>query len=159
MKKIFFALLFVFLISSVSFGASEDVYVRKDVFDAKTEVMLERIDHNSAILLERIEKLDAKIDNNFAILSERIDGNMRALSGQISGFNYKIESMQNSITWWLGFLTLVVTAISVIAAMPFVKKWYENRKAQAVSLTREEVMKIVEQLETKISSLQSQIGR
>lgn len=64
MKKIFCAVLMMFVMCPMSLGASEDmsVYVRQDVFDAKMETLLTRIEGKIDALSERIDGVDKKID-------------------------------------------------------------------------------------------------
>ena len=62
MKKIFFGLLIAIVLQSACYGAeNNDIYVRRDVFDAKMEMFFERID-------KRFEQLDKKIDTAIAEL-------------------------------------------------------------------------------------------
>ena len=140
MKSFFVVLMLVLLSSSVSYGASEDVYVRQDVFDAKMEALFVRL-HGE------IEALGNKIDGNIKALSERIDGNFMALSNRIDGlekridgFDKRIDDLRNNIYLW-------TVIIGLIVLFPFVKKWYDEReekkRVSQPSFTLEDVKRLI----------------
>ena len=134
MKKILFALTLIFMISSASFAASEeDIYVRKDVFDAKMEALFERMD-------KRFDRLDAKIDKNYVELSARMD----RLEGKMEGFEYKLEAVNDTIAYRLSLLTLAVAIVGLFFA--FFAWRNSNANVTMPSLTREDVVKIFEEL-------------
>ena len=189
MKKFFFAITLVFLIPSVLFAASDDVYLRKDVFDAKMEAFFERIDNRFDKLETKIDKnyaeLDAKIDKNYAELNAKIDknyselnskidqkyaeletkidknyidlnvkidknyaelsGRMDRLEGKMEGFEYKLEAVNDTIAFRLSILTLAVAIVGLFFAF-FTWKNNSTSNITSTSLTREDVVKIFEQL-------------
>ncbi|MBQ3645882.1 MAG: hypothetical protein II960_04690 [Synergistaceae bacterium] len=141
MKKVLAATLLIFMFSSLSYGAvSEDssIYVRQDVFDAKTEALFERLHGEITTLSAKIdnnfEKLSAKIDSNFAVLSGRID----ALSGRIDGMDYKIDVLQTVVYWGLGILSFLVASF-VLA--PIVGGIVQNLRKP--SFTIDDVKKLI----------------
>ena len=127
MKKIIVALLLLTM-SSACYGAvSDDVYVRKDVFDAKMEAMFNRL-HGD------IQALSERMDGNFAALSRRMDG----LDKRMDGF---IDDLQH-------YLYLVLVLLGIIVALPSVQKmlqWREERKeARKSSITLEDVERLID---------------
>lgn len=142
MKKIFISILLILLLSSVSYGAvSEDVYVRKDVFDAKMEALFSRL-HGE------IETLSAE----FKALGNEIKGDIRALDTRLTGMentlNARISGIENHASWWIAGLTLVLTAIALI---PLILKFFdkllerreEKRKTVQPSFTLEDVKRLI----------------
>ncbi|MBQ3647119.1 MAG: hypothetical protein IJM82_09350 [Synergistaceae bacterium] len=128
MKKIFSGLLFIFIFSSVSYGAvSQDIYVRQDVFDAKMEALFERF-HGE------IKALSEKIDGVEKTLSEKIDGVDKTLSRRIDGLEKRIEDTNN-------FLYYLLVLFGAMLILPFVNKWWENRKES--SFTLDDVKKLI----------------
>ena len=76
MRKILLSLIFIFAISSCSYGTvSEDmsVYVRQDVFDAKMEAFMAEIRGEFQVINAKLEALDKRITYNETHLSNRID--------------------------------------------------------------------------------------
>lgn len=128
MKKIFSGLLFIFIFSSVSYGAvSQDIYVRQDVFDAKMEALFERF-HGE------FKALSEKIDGVEKTLSEKIDGVDKTLSRRIDGLEKRIEDTNN-------FLYYLLVLFGAMLILPFVNKWWENRKES--SFTLDDVKKLI----------------
>ena len=172
MKKIFSGLLFIFIFSSVSYGAvSQDIYVRQDVFDAKMEALFERFHGEIKALSEKIdgvektlsEKIDGvdktlseKIDGNFATLSRRIDGVEKTLSEKVDGVNKtlsekidgvdktlsrRIDGLEKRIEDTNNFLYYLLVLFGAMLILPFVNKWWENRKES--SFTLDDVKKLI----------------
>lgn len=98
MKKIIFAVMIVCVMCSGACAVSEDmsVYVRRDVFDAKMEMLFTRlegkIDALDKKLSAQIDGLDKKIDAVDKKLSEKIDGVDKKLSAQIDGVDKKLSA-------------------------------------------------------------------
>ena len=110
MKKIFCAVLMMFVMCSVSLGASEDmsVYVRQDVFDAKMETLFlrlhgeienlgTRLEGKIDALSERIDGLDKKIDGVEKSLSERINGLEKKMDARFDGVEKRMDVMDKRI--------------------------------------------------------------
>ena len=86
MRKIITALLLLLMMTGVCFAAmSDDVYLRKDVFDAKMEALFDRLHVEIGELRGDMKALSERIDGNFATLLGRIDGNSATLLGRIDG--------------------------------------------------------------------------
>ena len=140
MKKLLLALVFVFYYVSFAYGvASDDVYVRKDVF----EVHLQAINSNMEKILLKLETLDKSMNEltqNVAVMSERIDRNFETLSGRIDGLDARVSDLRNDIYLWLMILGIVV-------ALPSVQKflqWRDERQAaRKSSITLEQVEELI----------------
>ena len=131
MKKIIILTILSLMMSSESFGAvSDDVYVRKDVFDAKMEAMFNRL-HGD------IQALSERMDGNFAALSRRMDG----LDKRMDGLDKRMDDLQH-------YLYLVLVLLGIIVALPSVQKalqWREERKeARKSSITLEDVERLID---------------
>ena len=131
MKKIIILTILSLMMSSESFGAvSDDVYVRKDVFDAKMEAMFNRL-HGD------IQALSEKIDRRFDTLSARIDG----LDKRMDGFDKRIDDLQH-------YLYLVLVLLGIVVELPSVQKalqWREERKeARKSFITLEDVERLID---------------
>ena len=131
MKKIIILIILLLMMSSESFGAvSDDVYVRKDVFDAKMEAMFNRL-HGD------IQALSERMDGNFAALSRRMDG----LDKRMDGFDKRMDDLQH-------YLYLVLVLLGIIVALPSVQKmlqWREERQeSRKSSITLEDVERLID---------------
>ncbi|MBQ3764098.1 MAG: hypothetical protein II869_03915 [Synergistaceae bacterium] len=159
MKKIIILIILLLMMSSESFGAvSDDVYVRKDVFDvhmqsinAKLDMMLEemkaqRQDIND--LKKTVSVMSERIDRNFDTLSARIDG----LDKRIDGVNMSLSVSTNSLNKRMDdlqhYLYLVLVLLVIIVALPSIQKmlrWREERKeARKSSITLEDVERLID---------------
>ena len=159
MKKIIILTILSLMMSSESFGAvSDDVYVRKDVFDvhmqsinAKLDMMLEemkaqRQDIND--LKKTVSVMSERIDRNFDTLSARIDG----LDKRIDGVNMSLSVSTNSLNKRMDdlqhYLYLVLVLLGIIVALSSIQKmlqWREERKeARKSSITLEDVERLID---------------
>ena len=141
MKKILLAVLCLSILSP-AYGASEDVYVRQDVFDAKMEALFSRL-HGE------IEALGNKINGRIDTLSARMDGNFMALSNRIDGLEKRVEDTHN-------FLYYLLVVFAAIVLLPYINKWWEERKerkeAAQPSITLDDVKRLI--AEAKLSTPQ-----
>lgn len=125
MKKIFCAALMMFVMCSVSLGASEDmsVYVRQDVFDAKMELLLTRIEGKIDALSERIDGLESRIDARIDSVERRI--------------NY--GSIIGDIMKYLPFILISALVLMVYASIFF----EERRRSRTPFTTVEDVKRLI----------------
>ena len=151
MKKIIILIMLLLMMSSESFGAvSDDVYVRKDVFDvhmqsinAKLDMMLEemkaqRQDIND--LKKTVSVMSARIDRNFDTLSARIDGLDKRIDGVNISLSTRIDDLRNGLYLWLVAIGLVVT----ILAWPKVQDMFWKLGKSSPSLTLEDVERLID---------------
>ena len=158
MKKIFCAALMMFVMCSVSLGASEDmsVYVRKDVFDAKMELLLTRIEGKIDSLSERINGLekrmdvmDKRIDDGFSGLNKRIDEGLSAVNKRIdeglSAVNKRIDEGLSAVNTRIddthNFLYLIIVLLGIMLAVPFINKFFDFHKVHRTHFTTVEDVK------------------
>lgn len=127
MKKIFCAALMMFVMCSVSLGASEDmsVYVRQDVFDAKMELLLTRIEGKIDALSERIDGLESRIDARIDSVERRI--------------NY--GSIIGDIMKYLPFILISALVLMVYASIFF----EERRRSRTPFTTVEDVKRLIKE--------------
>ena len=145
MRKIFLALVFICLINSVSFAASEtdDIYVRKDVF----EVEMKRVNSKLDIILEELKGLRERVDSqskqisalaqSVAALSERVDGNNKALSN----LDEHVDKIHT-------FIYYLLVLFSLIFLTPFINKFWEfyRETRSHSSVSPDEIRNIVKEL-------------
>ena len=149
MKKIIVILLLIMITSSACFGAaSDDVYLRKDVFEAKMEAMNAKLD----MLLEQMKNLQeeqkamrkdlSELTTAVSVMSERIDQNFDTLSARIGGLDKRMDYQQN-------YLYLLLVILGIIVALPTVQKMLQGREdrknSRKESITLEDVMRLIEQ--------------
>ncbi len=166
MKKVYVLVLIQLLVFGiVSYGAvSDDVYVRKDVFEVYMQNILQRLDkiddglnnlnQTVANLSARVEGLDKRIDGldkRIDGLDKRIDGldkRMDRLDKRIDG-NYvalssRIDDLRNGIYLWL-------VAIGLFASWPKVKESAQKWVKPNSSITLEDVKRLIEENNAKIA--------
>ena len=97
-RKTIMAALLLMLMTNSCYGAvSEDIYVRKDVFDAKMEAFMAEI----------------------RLMNEQLRGEIRELGSRIDGVEKRMSSLEIMIYWILGTLSV---AFAVLALAPYLKK-------------------------------------
>ena len=173
MKKIILTIMFVILMCSCSYGAtSDDIYVRKDVFEVEMrninytlEKILTKLDAQEksinslasavAVLSERVDgnfaTLSGRIDSNFVTLSGRIDGNFTTLSERIDGnfatLSGRIDGLEKRMDTTNTFLYYLLVLIGAMMILPFFNKWWESREAKkqtvAQTFTLEDVKRLI----------------
>ena len=137
MKKIITLTILLLMVSSKSFGAvSDDVYVRKDVFD----VYMQSINAKLDMTLEQIKELREEMK----VQRKDINDLMKAvsvISGQIEGLDKRIDGQQN-------YLYLVLVILGIIVALPTVQKMLQGREerkeARKSFITLEDVERLID---------------
>ena len=142
MKKIIVALLLLTMSSACYGAASDDVYVRKDVFDAKMEAMFNRLHAEIGEVRGDIKALSERIDGVNASLSGRIDGLNASLSGRIDGLDKRIDDLRNGIYLWL-------VAIGLFVSWPKLKELVQKFGKSTPSITLEDVRRLIEENNTR----------
>ena len=142
MKKIIVALLLLTMSSACYGAASDDVYLRKDVFDAKMEAMFNRLHAEIGEVRGDIKALSERIDGVNASLSGRIDGLNASLSGRIDGLDKRIDDLRNGIYLWL-------VAIGLFVSWPKLKELVQKFGKSTPSITLEDVRRLIEENNTR----------
>lgn len=159
MKKIFLSMIFVFCAVSAYGASSDDVYLRKDVFEAKMDAFMAEIRGEFKGLNTRIDELDkrlsSRIDELDKRLSSRIDDLDTKLSTRISDLDTKlstrIDVVDKRIDNSQNIFYLVLVLIGLIIALPFIQRAIEKLKENhKQSFTLEDVKKLIEENNTKI---------
>lgn len=123
-KKFISALLIIFVFSSISYGASsDDIYVRKDVFDAKMEALFNRL------------------HGEIQALGNELKGEMKALGARMDALEKRMGSLETIVTWIFALLSVVVAAI---ALTPLIREFHKPK------FTLEDVKKLIEENNAKL---------
>ena len=130
MKKVCVLVLLQLLVfGTACYGAaSDDVYVRKDVFDAKMEALFNRL---HAEIME-------------------VRGDIKALSGRIDGLDKRIDDLRNGMYLWLVVIGTILTLPSV---QKMFEKWSEKKAKKDVPqmpFTLDDVRRLIEENNAKI---------
>ena len=159
MKKVYVLVLIQLLVfGTVSYGAvSDDVYVRKDVFEVYMQNILQRLDkiddglnnlnQTVANLYARVEGLDKRIDG----LDKRIDG----LDKRIDGLDKRMDRLDKRIDGNYVALSsriyLWLVATGLFASWPKVKESAQKWVKPNSSITLEDVKRLIEENNAKIA--------
>ena len=145
-------LLMMMITSSACFGAaSDDVYLRKDVFEVYMQNLnanmerilqrLDRIDENLSTLNQTVANLSGRMDGlekRMDSLEKRVDGNFAALSGRIDGLDKRIDDVRNGLYLWL-------VAIGLVVSWPKAKEAIQKFGKSTPSITLEDVRRLIEE--------------
>lgn len=167
MKKFILTLTITLIFTASAFAASsDDIYVRKDVFDvhlqnisSKLELILAEMQSFKAELqAQRNEMKSMRNDINelsktFAVLSERIDRNFDTLSARIDGVNNslssRIDGLDNRVSDLRNDIYLGLVVLGIIVALPNIQKFFQWREARRPAFTLEDVERLID---AKLSS-------
>ena len=147
MKKVCVLLLVQLLVfGTASYGAvSDDVYVRKDVF----EVYMQSINAKLDMIIEE-QKAQRKDINDLtkavSVMSERVDRNFETLSGRIDSLDKRIDDLRNGIYLWLVAIGLVVAIIAWPKVQDKLPKWGKATP----SITLDDVRRLIEENNVKV---------
>ena len=173
MKKLIVLLLVQLLVfGTASYGAvSEDIYVRKDVFEAKMEAFMteirgefqvmnakidalsRRVDDNYHSLEKRIDDLEKRTDDKFINMEKRMNDNYSNLEKRMDNNYYSLDARISDLRNGL-YLGLVLFGTAV--GLPFFNKWREEKQKEKEeqrrpSITLEDVMRLIEENNMKLS--------
>ena len=151
MKKFFLSLIVTLAFTAPSFAvSSDDIYVRKDVFD----VHLLNINQNLERILSELQSQRNEINSMrndinilskaVSVLSERTDRNFDILSARIDGTNSRIDDLRNGMYLWLVIIGTFITLVGVVIAWPRAKNFIQNRASQKHFLTLDEIEKLID---------------
>ena len=146
------------------------VHVRQDVFDAKMENLFLRlhseIENLGNKINGRIDALSERVDGNFLALSSRIDGLDKRIEGldkridgldkRIDGLDKRIDGLDKRVDGTNTFLYYLMILLGTLLILPFVNKWFEDRKASKNFITLDEVRRLIEENNAKLSNIRSQ---
>ena len=140
MKKIILTMIFVVWVCSCSYGAvSDDIYVRKDVFEVEMKNINSKLDNILNELASQRKEINT-LTQSVAVLSERVDGNFATLSGRIDGLEKRIDTTNT-------FLYYLLVLIGAMMVLPFFNKWWESREekkqAAAPTITLDDVKRLI----------------
>ena len=157
---------------TASYGAvSDDVYVRKDVFEAKMEAFMteirgefqvmnakidalsRRVDDNYHSLEKRIDDLEKRTDDKFINMEKRMNDNYSNLEKRMDNNYYSLDARISDLRNGL-YLGLVLFGTAV--GLPFFNKWREEKQKEKEeqrrpSITLEDVMRLIEENNMKLS--------
>ena len=177
MRKISALILLLLLMTGVSYGAvSEDVYVRKDVFEAKMEafmgeirLMNEQLRSDIRALETRIvgveqslnsriggveQSLNSQIGGVEQSLNSRIDGVEQSLNSRIGGEIRRVEAKQDGLEARMGDLRndiyLGFVLLGIIIAWPRAREVLQKIGKTAPSVTLEDVRRLIEENNVKL---------
>ena len=126
MKKFIIALIITLASTASSFAvSSDDIYVRKDVFD----VHLQNINKNLENILAELKAQRNDINElakATAVLSARIDG-----------IDNRVSDLRNDI--YLGIVIL-----GIILALPNIQKFFQWREAHKSTLSLQDVERLID---------------
>ena len=142
MKKFILALLIALTFAVPACAAnSDDIYVRKDVFDVHLLSINQKLENILSELKAQRNDINelAKVTT---VLSARID----RLDARIDGTNTRIDDLRNGLYLWLVIIGTFISFITLIIAWPRVKDFLTT---QRTTLTVQDVERLID---TKLNS-------
>ena len=131
MKKFIFALLLALTLAVAAYAAnSDDIYLRRDVFEAKMDAFMAENRLMNQNLLSEIHRVHD-------VLAARID----RLDARIDGTNTRIDDLRNGLYLWL---VVIGTFIAWPKAKNFIQNIQNKRGAQKQSFTLDDVEKLID---------------
>ena len=164
MKKFILTLMLVLTLTVSAYAASsDDIYVRKDVFDVhmlninlnleKISNRLDKIDVSINELAKAVSVLSERTDRNFETLSSRIDGVNLSLSNRIDSTNTRIDDLRNGLYLWLVVIGTFISFFTLFIAWPKAKDFLQSRNTNKHDFTLQDVENLVTRLiDAKLNS-------
>ncbi|MBQ6775039.1 MAG: hypothetical protein IJP53_01105 [Synergistaceae bacterium] len=120
MKKIFLAVALACLMSSSCYGAaSDDVYVRQDVFDAKMEALFNRLDGRINALSEQMEKNFANLRTEISNFKTEVKTEFGEVRGDIKALNARMYGFEKQVEYFGNFPYWMLVLFGAILLLPF----------------------------------------
>ena len=157
MKKVYVLVMIHLLVfGTACYGAvSDDVYLRRDVFEEKMDAFMSEIRFMNEQLRGEIREVNAKIDTveknlNARIdsveknLNARIDGVEKHLNARIDGVDARVDDLRNDI-----YLGLVI--LGIVVSWPKLKEAAQKWGKSTPSITLEDVKRLIEENNARMS--------
>ena len=127
-----------------SMGAvSEDIYVRKDVFDVHMQSINAKLD----MTLEQIKELREEMKAQRKDINDLMKA-VSVMSGRIDGLDKRMDSLDKRIDGQQNYLYLVLVILGIIVALPTVQKMLQGREerkeARKSFITLEDVERLID---------------
>ena len=137
-KEILLLVMMLIIFNSSAHGAvSDDIYVRKDIFEARMDRLEMLIEKNIAQLRSEIQEMRMELHQDI----QKVDSKVEVL-------NERTESLKTSVYWGLSVMGIIVTVLTLIVGFAiFAPSLSEFLKGlRKPSMTAEEVEKIFQRL-------------
>ena len=145
MKKFFLILsLILSFVPSVCSASSDDVYVRKDVF----EVYMQKIDDKFNVIMSDISEMkqDIKdIKKDVKEVSARVDAlssRVDVLTSRVDGFDSRLGDIRNNMYLWFVVLGAVIL-------FPYIQQYLDWKASRKPQLTIEDVKRLIEESQNR----------
>lgn len=135
MKKLLLAVLCLSMLSP-AYGASEDVYVRQDVFDAKMEALFTRLDAKIGELKNELKSEISGFRTELKSEISELRGDIKALSSRVDGLEKRVEDTHTYAYWF-------IIIFLAMLALPFVNRWLEKYEERKSNVTLEDVKRLI----------------
>ena len=139
MRKLYVLLMWLLVFGTKCYGTvSDDVYVRKDVFDAKMEAFMAEI----RLMNEQVRSEMSREFSNLGSRIDRLETRIDRVETRIDGVEKRMSSLETMIYWILATLSV---SVAVLALAPYFKDF---RKP---SFTLDDVKRLIEENNAKIA--------
>ena len=121
---------------------SDDIYLRKDVFEAKMDAFMAEIRLGNAEIKKDIELLDKKFEAKFNQLANRLEDRIAIVNTRIDDLHARISSVQMSVYFGFTMLMLALLVMFIVFA-PSIADFLKNLRKPSVSF--EDVERLINQ--------------
>lgn len=142
-KKFYAALFYLLIFASLAFAEvskDNEIYLRRDVFEAKMDAFMTEIKLGNEQLRREMQEMEARLNNKIqavkAELHEEIQGvkaelknDIHALEMQTAKLEVKVNNVETMIYWILTILGILATLLAVVPSLaPWLKKIFSKLK-------------------------------
>ena len=156
MRKFVIPAVFVLLMCNICWGAaSEDmnVYLRKDVFEARMDAFMKEMRGEFQVMNAKLEALSQRMDDNYRNLEQKIDDNRRTLEQKIDSNYHNLEqridnnyhSLDTRISDVRNDVYLGLVILGIIVSLPIVQKMLSSMEVKRQMITLEDVKRLIEE--------------
>lgn len=142
-KKFYAALFYLLIFASLAFAEvskDNEIYLRRDVFEAKMDAFMTEIKLGNEQLRREMQEMEARLNNKIQAvrveLHEEIQGvkaelknDIHALEMQTAKLEVKVNNVETMIYWILTILGILATLLAVVPSLaPWLKKIFSKLK-------------------------------
>ena len=126
----------------------------KNISELKTEIKAtnERITQSEALINERMDKnigelkteikaTNERITQSTLLINERMERNQNEIKGEIRVLDAKIDSVQTTVYWTFGAITII---IGLVTFVPAIQEFFKTIFRRPPSFTMEDVKRAID---------------
>ena len=115
--------------------ASEDIYLRKDVYEADQRALIAEIRLGNNEILKVFGEFREEVNSRF----DKLEAKVEVLTGRVDGLERRMSSLENFVTAGISFIAMLVTlTVFLMPISRFMRRVWKPR--QTITLEQIEAL-------------------